>query len=57
RGRIGGRKRVMTDSKVDAAQKLLASGVPPREVASNLGVSVATLYRWLPAEEWNRSGG
>ena len=49
RGRIGGRKRVMTDGKVEAARKLLASGLPPREVASTLGVSVATLYRWLPA--------
>jgi DNA invertase Pin-like site-specific DNA recombinase len=49
RGRIGGRKRVMTDGKVEAARKLLASGMPPREVASTLGISVATLYRWLPA--------
>lgn len=23
--------------------------VPPREVAKNLGVSVPTLYRWIPA--------
>jgi len=48
-GRKGGRKRQMTDSKIKAAKKLLASGVPPRDVASNLGVSVPTLYRWLPA--------
>jgi len=49
RGRIGGRKRVMTEGKVEAARSLLASGVPPHDVATNLGVSVATLYRWLPA--------
>jgi hypothetical protein len=36
----GGRKRQMTDSKIKSAKKLLASGVPPRDVASNLGVSV-----------------
>ncbi|MGI4756360.1 MAG: recombinase family protein [Janthinobacterium lividum] len=48
-GRIGGRKRQMTDSKIKAAKKLLASGVPARDVAGNLGVSVPTLYRWLPA--------
>jgi len=48
-GRKGGRKRKMTDSKIKAAKKLLASGVPPRDVASNLGISVPTLYRWLPA--------
>jgi DNA invertase Pin-like site-specific DNA recombinase len=48
RGRVGGRKRRMTDSKVESAKQLLASGIPPREVASNLGVSVPTLYRWVP---------
>jgi len=48
-GRVGGRKRQMTDSKIKSAKKLLASGVPPRDVASNLGVSVPTLYRWIPA--------
>ncbi len=48
-GRTGGRKRQMTDSKIKAAKKLLASGVPARDVAGNLGVSVPTLYRWVPA--------
>ncbi len=48
-GRTGGRKRRMTDSKIKAAKKLLSSGVSARDVASNLGVSVPTLYRWLPA--------
>jgi len=48
-GRKGGRKRQMTDSKIKSAKKLLASGVPPRDVAANLGVSIPTLYRWIPA--------
>lgn len=48
-GRKGGRKRQMTDSKIVSARKLLANGVPPRDVAKNLGVSVPTLYRWIPA--------
>jgi DNA invertase Pin-like site-specific DNA recombinase len=48
-GRVGGRKRRMTDSKIKAAYRLLASGTLPRDVAENLGVSVPTLYRWLPA--------
>lgn len=48
-GRKGGRKRQMTDSKIESAKKLLANGIPPRDVAKNLGVSVPTLYRWLPA--------
>lgn len=49
RGRIGGRRRRMTPSKIESAKQLLGSGVPPREVAQNLGVSVPTLYRWVPA--------
>lgn len=48
-GRKGGRKRQMTDSKIESAKKLLTNGVPPRDVAKNLGVSVPTLYRWIPA--------
>lgn len=52
-GRKGGRKRLMTTSKLEAAKKLLTSGAEPREVAKNLGVSVPTLYRWLPASDKN----
>lgn len=48
-GRKGGRKPKMTDSKIESAKQLLASGVPPRDVAKNLGVSIPTLYRWVPA--------
>jgi DNA invertase Pin-like site-specific DNA recombinase len=48
-GRKGGRKRQMTDSKIESAKKLLADGLPPRDVAKNLGVSIPTLYRWVPA--------
>jgi DNA invertase Pin-like site-specific DNA recombinase len=48
-GRVGGRQRIMTDSKIRSARKLLSEGTPPKEVAKNLGVSVPTLYRWVPA--------
>ena len=48
-GRKGGRKPKMTNSKIESAKKLLVSGVPPKEVAKNLGVSIPTLYRWVPA--------
>lgn len=51
RGRVGGRKRAMTKSKLESAKRLLNDGVPPKEVAQNLGVSVPTLYRWLPASQ------
>ncbi|WP_209315889.1 helix-turn-helix domain-containing protein [Haematospirillum jordaniae] len=33
-----------------AAGKLLETGTPARTVAESLGVSPATLYRWLPAQ-------
>ena len=48
-GRIGGRKPKMTPSKLEAACKLLTAGVLPKDVAANLGISVPTLYRWIPA--------
>ena len=48
-GRVGGRKTVMTPRRVEAARKLLASGMSAREIAPTIGVSVATLYRHIPA--------
>ncbi len=48
-GRTGGRRPKMTRSKIESAKKLLASGIPPKDVARNLGVSIPTLYRWVPA--------
>ena len=48
-GRKGGRKPKMTESKIESAKKLLASGVAPKDVAKNLGVSIPTPYRWVPA--------
>jgi DNA invertase Pin-like site-specific DNA recombinase len=50
-GRVGGRKTVMTPKRLDAARKLLASGMSMREIAPAIGVSVPTLYRHLPAPE------
>ena len=48
-GRVGGRKRRMTESKITSARKLLEAGAAPKDVAHDLGVSIPTLYRWLPA--------
>jgi DNA invertase Pin-like site-specific DNA recombinase len=48
-GRVGDRKRQMAEGKVKAAKRLLSTGTSPRDVAQSLGVSVPTLYRWVPA--------
>ena len=50
-GRTRGRKRKMDDSKIAIAKRLIQGGTPPREVAKNLGASIPTLYRWLPASQ------
>jgi len=55
-GRVGGRKRVMTESKVASARQLLDGGMMPKDVAMNLGVSIPTLYRWVPAAERESPG-
>src|ERR1700722_12359490 len=52
RGKFGGRKRRKTDNKIESAKKLLANGIPPKDVARNLGVSIPTLYRWIPASSY-----
>jgi DNA invertase Pin-like site-specific DNA recombinase len=52
-GRTGGRPSVMTPAKLDAARKLLRFGTPPKDVASSVGISLATLYRHLPAGDRN----
>ncbi|MET4780505.1 helix-turn-helix domain-containing protein [Glaciihabitans sp. UYNi722] len=50
-GRPPGRKRLMTDRKIAAAKQLLAQGASATDVAHNLGVSIPTLYRWIPATD------
>lgn len=52
-GRIG-RNRIMAEAKIRPARKLLNQGTPPREVASGLGVSVPTLYRWRTGNRHRR---
>lgn len=48
-GRIGGRKRIMTDEMCVQAQNLLDSGFSRKEVAMRLGVSPTSVYRYLPS--------
>ncbi len=48
-GRVGGQRRIMTEGKIKAAKELLETGMSPRDVAENLEVSIASIYRYLPA--------
>lgn len=48
-GRVGERKRIMTESKIKSARKLLTAGHAPKDVALDLGISFITLYRCIPA--------
>lgn len=50
RGRKGGRPSVMTPAKARSARALIKAETPLSEVAASLGVSRATLYRWLERE-------
>lgn len=52
-GRVGGRPKKMTNSKLIAAKELLKQGMLPKDVANNLEISVPTLYRWIPAHKFN----
>ena len=54
KGRIGGRPRRMTEDKINAVRELLASGTPVKDAAAAVGVSVPTLYRWLPGASRDR---
>ena len=49
-GRTGGRPSKLTDDDLDVATTLLANpDITVAEVAERVGVSPATLYRYLPA--------
>lgn len=48
RGRNGGRPKLLDSAKVSRAKELhAAGGMSPKEIADAVGVSVATLYRYL----------
>lgn len=49
RGKLGGRPKKMTDVQIASAKEMFTKDVPAAEIASAFGISVATLYRTIPA--------
>ncbi len=47
RGRIGGRPRAVTGSRLAHARELAAAGTPVRDIATLLGVARSTVYSSL----------
>lgn len=47
RGRVGGRPRALSGSRLAHAQELAAAGTPAREIATILGVARSTVYSSL----------
>ncbi|MDR2240462.1 MAG: recombinase family protein [Zoogloeaceae bacterium] len=46
-----GRKPKMSDERIELAKRLLESGTSLEETARRVGVSISTIYRWVPAPE------
>ncbi|EJD6659813.1 recombinase family protein [Enterobacter cloacae] len=51
KGRIGGRKRIMTTDIIGRARNMFANGATLRQVALILEVSEKTVYKYIPAHE------
>ncbi|HBR2884691.1 TPA: recombinase family protein [Klebsiella pneumoniae] len=49
RGRIGGRRRVMTTEVVERCRRMLGTGATRQQVADVIGVGVKTIYKYFPA--------
>ncbi|GJG89437.1 invertase [Gemmatimonadetes bacterium T265] len=55
RGRLGGRKRVLSPTQVEAARGLIADPTRPiADVCAAMRVSRATLYRYVPTDTRRR---
>jgi|JRYJ01.1.fsa_nt_gb DNA invertase Pin-like site-specific DNA recombinase len=55
RGTKLGRRPKLTAEKIEQAKHMIDTGESPNEVARTLGISLATLYRAIPAPASNRN--
>ena len=47
-GRIGGRRRVMTEEVVERSRRMLENGAPRQQVADVVGGGLKSIYKYLP---------
>ncbi|MDV0911274.1 recombinase family protein [Klebsiella variicola] len=48
-GRVGGRRRVMTEEVVERCRRMLENGATRHQIADVIGVGVKTIYKYFPA--------
>ncbi|HBV5423064.1 TPA: helix-turn-helix domain-containing protein [Klebsiella pneumoniae] len=48
-GRVGRRRRIMTEEVVERCRRMLENGATRQQVADVTGVDVKTIYKYLPA--------
>ena len=48
-GRVGGRRRVMTEEVVERCRRMLENGATRQQIAHVIGVGVKTIYKYCPA--------
>ncbi len=49
-GRVGGRRRVMTEEVVERCRRMLDNGATRQQLADVTGVGVKTIYKYLPVQ-------
>ncbi|HBR4201053.1 recombinase family protein [Klebsiella pneumoniae] len=49
-GRVGGRRRVMTEEVVEWCRRMLENGATRQQIADVIGVDVKTIYKNLPVQ-------
>ncbi len=49
-GRIGGRRRVMTEEVVERCRRMFENGATRQQIADVIGVGVKTIYKYFPAQ-------
>ena len=47
-GRIGGRRRLMTEEVVERCRRMLGKGATRQQIADVIGVGVKTIYKYFP---------